>query len=242
MPQKGCKKPGVAEANRRRTGWHHRDEAREAIRKSKFELWADTEFRQRVCSSMSDNHSDFNGQNNPRFGDHRTYEEIYGLEKTFTLKERRRLICLEKYGVDNFSKTEMFRKSQQEYMLNGGAAYANSFIKNPSWPQIKVFNIVKESYEDAILNYPCLNYSIDIAIPSLMIAIEYDGNYWHPDKGYDERRQREIEQHGWRFIRYRNHVPKRENLLKDIQQCRLLLLKDLVQTPDLWSKDLDRVL
>ncbi len=96
-------------------------------------------------------------------------------------------------------------------MLNGGAAFANSFNKNPSKPQVELFNLTKSIYNDAELNYPCLNYSIDVAIPSLNVAIEYDGSYWHKNKDKDLERQIEIEQQGWKVIRYET-VPEKEKL------------------------------
>jgi len=48
------------------------------------------------------------------------------------------------------------------------------------------------------------------------IAIEYDGSYWHKNKEKDEKRQREIELEGWKFIRYIDCIPTEENLVKDV--------------------------
>lgn len=61
-----------------------------------------------------------------------------------------------------------------------------------------------------------LNYSIDVAIPSLNVAIEYDCWYWHQDGEKDAKRQKEIEQQGWKFIRYRDVIPTKEKLMYDI--------------------------
>jgi len=108
-------------------------------------------------------------------------------------------------------------------MLNGQSAYLNSFIKNPSKPQVELFNLIKEIYPTAILNYPIMNYSIDIVIPELKIAFEYDGSYWHKDKEeYDQKRQKEIEDLGWKFIRYIDNVPSEDDIIEDIT----ILLKD----------------
>lgn len=110
-------------------------------------------------------------------------------------------------------------------MLNGGAAYLNKFIKNPSKPQVKLYELVLSIYPSAILNFPedRLNKSIDIAIPELMIAVEYDGSYWHQDKDYDIKRQTELEKLGWKFIRFCDYIPKKEELEKAINEnveCR----------------------
>jgi hypothetical protein len=105
-------------------------------------------------------------------------------------------------------------------MLNGGASYLNKFIKNPSKPQVDLYNKVKELYSSAILNYECLNYSVDIAIPNIKVVIEYDGSWWHQDKEKDLERQRKIEGLGWKFIRYKDKVPSIENLIEDIKNVK----------------------
>lgn len=108
------------------------------------------------------------------------------------------------------------------YMLNGGAAKANSGIQNPSKPQVELYNIVKELFPSAILNYPLieLNYSLDIAIPDLKIWIESDGSWWHKNKEKDLERQRKIENLGWKCIRYVadiiKDVPTLEKVKEDI--------------------------
>lgn len=111
---------------------------------------------------------------------------------------------------------------QKCYMNNGGASHANFFITNPSKPQVELYNRVKELYSTAILNYPCnqLNYSLDIAIPELMICFESDGSFWHQDNDKDLERQKQIEDLGWKFIRYLSDsikdVPSKEQILNDI--------------------------
>jgi len=112
---------------------------------------------------------------------------------------------------------EETRKSQIQWMRNGGAAHANSFIQNPSKPQVELFKKVQKIYPQAKLNYSSLNRSIDIAIPDLMIAIEYDGSYWHQDEKEDKTRQQELETIGWKFLRYEDYVPKTDKLKKDLR-------------------------
>ena len=107
-------------------------------------------------------------------------------------------------------------ENDKQRMLNGGAAYARSFLKRISKPQLKLFNETKEIYPETTLEYPCLNYSIDIAIPHLRIAIEYDESYWHQDQEADDKRQKKIENEGWTFLRYRDYVPSKIELERDI--------------------------
>lgn len=115
-----------------------------------------------------------------------------------------------------------FREKKVQRMKSGGAAYMNSFVKNPSEPQVEIYNLAKSIYEDTKLNYPCLNYSIDVAVLPLKIAIEYDGSFWHKDKEKDEKRQRKIELEGWKFIRYIDYVPTENELLDKIKELRNL--------------------
>jgi hypothetical protein len=135
----------------------------------------------------------FKGEDNPFYG------------KTHDKKTIEKIV--------NHKNSKKFYKKQKKYMLNGGAAYLNSFIKNPSKPQVELYNIVLELCPYAILNYPCLNYSIDIAIPFLNIAIEYDEPYWHQNGEYDEKRQRELEKEGWNFIRF-SKIPRKRTIKK----------------------------
>ncbi|MCK5018696.1 MAG: DUF559 domain-containing protein [Candidatus Peribacteraceae bacterium] len=106
---------------------------------------------------------------------------------------------------------------QRDYMLNGGASHAASFIKNPSKPQLELFELVKILFRNAEMEFKCLNYLIDIVIHDYQIAIEYDGSYWHRDKEYDKMRQNKIEKEGWKFLRYMDRVPSIEELKNDIE-------------------------
>lgn len=109
------------------------------------------------------------------------------------------------------SWTEERRNKQRQLMLNGKAAYLNQFISNPSKPQIALFEMIQSIYPSAQLNYPSCNKSIDIAIPELNIAIEYDEPYWHQDEEKDKQRQDLLESAGWKFIRY-SSLPTLENV------------------------------
>ena len=71
--------------------------------------------------------------------------------------------------------------------------------------------------QEAEIEYWVINkYRLDVAIPSLKVAIEYDCSYWHQNKERDEKRQSEIEFQEWKFLRYRNYIPSVEQLKKDI--------------------------
>ena len=117
-------------------------------------------------------------------------------------------------------------KNHKEWMINGGAVYLNSKISNPSKPQVELYNRIKELYSNAELNYPCYrgngkkSYSLDVAIPELKICFESDGSRWHPSEEDDIKRQNEIEELGWKVIRYKadseKQVPSKEKIKEDI--------------------------
>jgi len=116
--------------------------------------------------------------------------------------------------------TEERREKQRKYMLNGGALRSNKFVKSPSKPQIKLYNLIKEIYPAAEIEHweDTVSKRIDIGIKDLMIAIEYDGSYWHQDKEKDNNRQKKLEALGWKFIRYVDYIPSKEQVNNDIKE------------------------
>jgi hypothetical protein len=111
----------------------------------------------------------------------------------------------------------------RNWLKNGGSSYLNSFNRKfgPSKPQIYIFNIVKEKYFSAEIDYPYLNFYLDIVIPEHKIVIEYDGGWWHQNEEYDNFRQNRVEEDGWKFIRYKGTIekdfyPTEDQILEDI--------------------------
>jgi len=118
--------------------------------------------------------------------------------------------------TQKYCSKKCFREFLSEWGKSGHAAYMNSFISNPSKPQIELYGLVKLLYKNVILNYPTKsNFSIDIVIPDINIAIEYDGSYWH-DEEKDKIRQKKLEKEGWCFIRYKDYIPSLNKLKEDI--------------------------
>lgn len=122
--------------------------------------------------------------------------------------------------IQLFIDREKQKETQRKRMLDGGAAYCNQFVQNPSKPQVELFNLIQQIFPYPIMNYPYLNKSIDIAIPSLSLAIEYDGSYWHQDKEADNKRQKILEDDGWLFIRYVDRIPSIEELFLDYNNIK----------------------
>ena len=155
--------------------------------------------------------------------------EKYGVEHPFQseeIKEKKKQTSLERYGVENYNQTQEARENHSKRMKNGGAVYALSFNQNPSKPQVELYELVKSLFpEESILNFPAQgksgkSYSLDIAILSLKIDVEYDGSYWHQDEEKDEERQKDLENLGWKFLRYRDYIPTLEELRDSLNRIK----------------------
>lgn len=60
---------------------------------------------------------------------------------------------------------------------------------------------------------PCGRYSIDLAIPSLKLAIECDGKAYHSSpaqKAHDRRKNAFLRKNGWRVLRFSGRQINRE--------------------------------
>lgn len=150
--------------------------------------------------------------------------------------QKARETCIKKYGVSNVSMLSEIQERKEstslknngykyyvgsedhkKYMREGGAAYCNMFIKEPSKSQVKLFRLCQEILPYPIMNYPCLGYAIDIAVSKLGLAIEHDGSsHTGKTKEYDQKRQKELEEEGWIFLRYIDRIPTKKQLLNDL--------------------------
>jgi len=124
----------------------------------------------------------------------------------------------EKYSnvLKDIAKEPEERIRRKNLMLNQ-AAYVNSFIKSVSAPQVKLYGLTKEIYEDTEINYQFENYLLDVAILSIKVDVEYDGSYWHQNQKHDDKRDKKMNSLGWRVIRYKDCIPTIEQLKRDIE-------------------------
>ena len=122
------------------------------------------------------------------------------------------------YGKE---KAEELKNIKRQWMINGGADYIKSFIKQISKEELKLKELVKELYPNAEPQYPIFRYRVDVALVEQKIAIEFDG-WYHFDtedhKIYHKQRQEKIEKEGWKFLRYNifQPFPSKEQVEKDL--------------------------
>lgn len=109
---------------------------------------------------------------------------IEDLHKTAEIKQGK---CLSAVYINNRTKYEWQCKNQHTWMATA------SDIRNDYWcphcpiirsqQEIELFETIKQIYPDVIHNIKGLfsssSMELDIYIPSLKKAIEYDGEYWH---------------------------------------------------------------
>lgn len=146
-------------------------------------------------------------------------KEKYGVSNVSLSKEvqeKRKNTFIEKYGCENPGQIpEVKNKIANSFYLKGSEFKTSS-------QQLKIFNILKEEYGDdqVKLNYPVLNFNLDIAlfINQNKIDIEYDGWYWHQDKQKDIVRDNLIKRQGYKILRIRSGEmePTKEQLLNKI--------------------------
>lgn len=92
--------------------------------------------------------------------------------------------------------------------LRVSGAYGQSVTPRISKPQLELFELIKEKYPTAILEYPFLDYCLDIAVPELKLCFEYDGSYWHQDAEKDRIRDEVLERYGWTVKRFVDRLPQ----------------------------------
>lgn len=162
------------------------------------------------------------GSGNPMFGKSRSHSDESKERISKSLKGKP-LSEKNKIGISKALKGRIFTKEWKLKLRESAIKRIKDHgfkVIYPSKAQIKLFDLCKEIYPSCILEFWVneASRSIDIAILEHKIAIEYDGSYWHQDKEKDKIRQNELENLGWKFIRYLDYLPKKEELEKAINE------------------------
>lgn len=78
--------------------------------------------------------------------------------------------------------------------------------KGTSLPELAIYYYLSKIYKDVLHRHKIQKIEFDIYIPSLNLAIEYDGSYWHKDKIEAENKKDQFcKDNGIRFIRVRGN-------------------------------------
>lgn len=179
----------------------------------------------------------------------------YGFENASSssiTKEKTQDTCMQKYGATSFVKSDTFKKiilkkyghdnpSKSQYIrckINKTRYYSGAFISSKQQRYIcDVFN--------GKLNYPISYYSVDIAMPSEKIYVEYDGGGHNLNVLIGKMTQEEfinkeliryyqIRKEGWNMIRIissKDKIPSSEKLLDMIEYS-----KNIFNNGNTWIK------
>lgn len=151
--------------------------------------------------------------------------------------QKNKLICMDKYGVDNGSKTpEAIEKIKNTNLEKYGVEYTlqsadvrrkgmQTLLENGNCPtskqQLKLYELLKEIYEVCELNKPCGTKFLDctICIDGQWIDIEYDGRYWHQDKERDRKRDEFCKSQGYKILRIdaEMSIPTKEQVIEKVE-------------------------
>lgn len=161
----------------------------------------------------------------------------YGVDNYFKsdiFKNNLKDFNLEEYGVAHFSQTEVFKnktkntwenKTKEEICKIKQKANATMSLNGTcktSTQQRYIYDLLKETF-DVALNYPEGNFSFDIMLKSkdVKIDIEYDGWYWHKDRGQqDFIRDCINKRKGYKILRIKSKefLPDKNELLSCIDE------------------------
>ena len=194
--QKGCKRS--EEFKRKRS---------EAQKK----LWQNPEYREHMSKALSKPRRPFSEETKKRMSQSQWIKKLIARGLPHPQKGKPNL----KYrGENNPAKRPEVRakisqkkkeelKHHPERWLNAKLARLGKATK----PQLQLFNIVRQKFPDAQLNYriPNTRRFADIGIPSEKLDIEFDGEYWHKDKDADAIRDKEIVSARWAILHTRQH-------------------------------------
>ena len=149
----------------------------------------------------------------------------YGVESIFQadeIKDKIKKTLRDKYGVDNISQIEEVKKKKKESTMKHYGVenpFQNGFIPTSS-QQIQLYEIIKEKYPNAELNYPFSTCSLDIfvCVNNIKLDVEYDGSYWHQDKQKDIKRDKFLQSRGFKTLRIRSGrlIPAEQELFDAI--------------------------
>lgn len=133
--------------------------------------------------------------------------------QSFIIKEKVKQTCLERYGVEFVSQVKEFKEKALGTLAQNGNVPTSS-------QQLKLYNMIKQKYSDAELNYPVGTCLLDvfININDIKIDCEYDSLYFHQDKQKDIRRDKFLQSRGFKTLRIRSGhlLPTEEDLFNAI--------------------------
>lgn len=210
----------------KREGWHHTKESKEKNRiahlgqipwtkgKSMLPHVKEALLKANIGRKLSEEQrkqiSLLHTGNKYSFGKHRTEEEKQHLRELNKGKTYGRIY--QPHTED--TKKKMSKSQIKFYSTEEGKNHIKKMCKlitKISKPQRELYEYLKQIFPDAVLEHPIETKrswrSADIAVPSLKLDFEYDGEHWHNEEK-DRVRDKELSEVGWATFRINNNSLK----------------------------------
>lgn len=149
-----------------------------------------------------------------------TILDKYGVDNVFKsieIKEKIKQTMLDKYGYEHVTQVPIIKeKIQKTFQMNN--------TTKTSSQQKRIYEIIKNKYENVVLNHPYNPFYLDVFLceNNVKIDIEYDSWYFHQDKQRDIKRDKFLQSKGFKTLRIRSgHLLPQEQDLFDAIECLL---------------------
>lgn len=166
-----------------------------------------------------------------------TFIKKYGVDnpaKVKEVQEKTKKTNIARYGVpvvtqnpdviQKIKATNLKKYGYESVMQNANVkakaigTLANNGDIPTSKQQLEIYEIIKNKYSDVKLNHPFSSCSLDIllVVNNINIDIEYDGWFWHQNQQADIKRDKFLQNHGFKVLRIRSgHMLPDKNQLFD---------------------------
>lgn len=168
----------------------------------------------------------------------------YGTENVFAssiIKNKIKETCLKKYGskywLESDVRKKLYEKTQfakygdwhvrtDDFKLKAAKTKRKNGTHNTSKQEDFLYNQIASFYDGKIIrnDYSSIKSDLDIYLPDLNIAIEYNGNYWHSypstEKDYHLHKSLLCREHNIRLI----HIYEFEDIDIQLEHLRQLIL------------------
>lgn len=119
------------------------------------------------------------------------------------IKGKAKQTCLVKYGVENPSQSKEIQNKIRKTLYSNGTVPTSKAEK-------QMCDILKDIFgeENCFPNYPEGNLSLDclVVLEDCKIDFEYDGKYWHQNRGkYDAARNAVLMDNGYKIVRIKGN-------------------------------------
>jgi hypothetical protein len=142
--------------------------------------------KDRTSKSYKSNLLNHGGMYSTTLSDHVLKSKATTLKKygdeNYRNVEKAKHTKLQKYGSETYNNIDKVKKTcLEKYGVHNIFLYKKSNGIGISKPQQRLYNLIKEKYPNAVLEYyiPELKISADIYIPDKNLIVEFFGDYWH---------------------------------------------------------------